>query len=667
LLQNAQDEVTMSTAPQPSYAAEERTDPHDERAALALPLTARERRIVAALAAAAMPQGEVLEGGGEITVKRFERWLDGANEFQMRMIKGLLWAGELASVPITGRPLSTLPREKAIAFLEDWAESRLHLGRALLRAILSPIKVAHFDDAGQFARVACPSFHPKSLRLAEPARWTQQVTDGRAVEEDLELECEVVVVGTGAGGAACAYELASRGRAVLLIEEGDLHRRDSLIGRSQPMVKKLYRDQGLTIALGNLSAPVFAGRAVGGSTIVNSGTCYRATDRVFKRWRDELGLSISAESMDPYYARVESMLRVERAKMELTGGVGRVIARGADALQIKHHQPLLRNAPDCDGQGTCAFGCPTGAKRSTDVSYVPEALLRGAQLVTAARVDGIDVVGGRARGVRGALGSGKRFRIKADAVVIAGGALMTPLVLQKVCANSEYLGKNLSIHPATRVMALFDETIDMARGIPQGYTIEDWADEGIMFEGGSTPLDVTALGVPWAGRKFTRFMDQYRHIATFGLMIEDTSRGEVRPGMRGSPLITYNMNRADADKMTKAIAKLCEVFLAAGARRVAPFLPGMQEVSSMRDVARLREMTLSPGDLDVTAYHPLGTARIGTDPRTSVCGPDFETHEVAGLYVADGSAVPTALGVNPQLTIMALALQAAEIIDARLR
>ncbi len=634
----------------------------------ALKLTARERRIAAALAAAAIPAGKMFEAGGEATVRRLEQWLEGASDFQMRTVKGLLWAGELASVPTTGRPFSLLSREKAMAFLEAWSESRLHLRRMLLRAILSPIKVVHFDHAPTFAKVECPSFHHKRLPIAEPARWTQQVTDGKEASEDLELECEVVVVGTGAGGAAVAYELASRGRAVLLVEEGDLHRRDALSGRTQQMIKRLYRDQGLTIALGNVSAPVFAGRAVGGSTIVNSGTCYRATERVFRSWREEMGLAwFSADAMDPYYQRVESMLRVERAKMELTGGVGRVVSRGAESLGMKHH-PLMRNAPDCDGQGVCAFGCPTGAKRSTDVSYIPEALARGAQLVTAARVDGIDVVAGRARGVRGELGSGRRFRVKADAVVLAGGALMTPVILKNagVCTRSEYVGKNLSIHPAAKVIAIFDEHIDMARGIPQGYAIEDWADEGIMFEGGSTPIEIAAVGVPWAGRRFTHFMEQYRHMATFGVMIQDTSRGEVRPGMRGSPLITYNMNRNDTDRMTRGLAKLCEVFLAAGARRVATCLPGMQEVTSMRDVAKLREMTLSPGDIEIAAFHPLGTCRIGVDPRTSVCGPDFETHEVASLYVADSSAVPSSLGVNPQLTIMAMALRAGEIIDARL-
>jgi choline dehydrogenase-like flavoprotein len=632
-------------------------------------LTKHEARIAAALASAAIPPGEFLEGGGAVTVARLEAQLAPAGHAFRRSVKGLLWSAEAAAIAATGRPFSLLPRERATRLLESWQASSSHLRRSMLRAILTPIKAAHFDDPKMFNHVGCQhgSERPK-VRVEEAARFLQQVTDGRKADEDLELECEVVVVGTGAGGAACAYELASRGRAVLMLEEGDYHRRGSFTSRASEMSRKLFRDQGLTIALGNVGIPIWAGRAVGGSTIINSGTCYRATDRVFKKWREEHGLAgFSAESMAPYYERVERMLRVERAKRELTGGVGRVIARGADKLGFEH-SPIMRNAPDCDGQGVCCFGCPTAAKRSTDVSYVPEALVRGAQLVTAAKVEGIDVANGRATGVRGTLGSGKRFHVKAEVVVVSGGSLMSPVLLKStgVLRETPALGKNLSIHPASKVMAVFDEIIDMANAIPQGYAVDELADEGIMFEGASTPIDVTALAIPWVGPRFMAVMEKFRHLATFGFLVEDTARGEVRPGLKGSPLITYNVNAYDLQRMQRALAILCDIFLAAGARRVMPMVAGLEEISSPADVARLRTMKMSPGDFEITAYHPLGTCRIGADPRTSVCGPSHETHEVGGLYVVDGSSVPTPLGVNPQMTIMALALRAAEGIDRRL-
>jgi choline dehydrogenase-like flavoprotein len=626
--------------------------------------TERDARIVRSLAAAAMPSGDVLEGGGEVTRGRLERWLVGATPLQWAGVRALLWMAELAPFPLTGHMLSALPPERAAAFLESWARMRSPRWRALLRAALSPLKAAHFDDPKMRAHVGCRTLPVATPVQVERPRYLEQVTDGAIAREDLELECEVVVVGTGAGGAACAYELASRGRAVLMLEEGRYHRRDSFSSRPAPMTRKLYRDHGLTVALGNAYVPVWAGRAVGGSTTINSGTCYRTPDRVFRTWRDEGLAGFSAESLAPYYQRVEAMLQVTRAKMELTGGVGRVVARGADKLGYKN-APLLRNAPDCDGQGVCCFGCPTGAKRSTDVSYVPEALKRGAQLVTSARVTGIDLEGGRARGVRARLASGKTLRVRAAAVVVAGGALMTPLILAKTL-RSKMLGRNLSIHPAAKVMALFDELIDMDAAIPQGYMVEQFQDEGLMFEGGSTPLDITAVAVPWVGRRFMDLMEAYRRVATFGLMIADTSRGRVRPGPNGSPLLTYDLNAADTARMVRGIAILSDLFFAAGAKRVMPMVAGMEELGSVADVAALRSMKVRPGDFEVTAYHPLGTCRIGVDPKTSVLGPDHQSHEVAGLYVTDGSAVPTPLGVNPQMTIMAMALKAAEGIDARL-
>jgi hypothetical protein len=232
--------------------------------------------------------------------------------------------------------------------------------------------------------------------------------------------------------------------------------------------------------------------------------------------------------------------------------------------------------------------------------------------------------------------------------------------------KTPYVGKNLSIHPASKVMAVFDETIDMANGIPQGYAVDEFKEDGIMFEGASMPLDLVAVGVPWVGARFTEMMERYRNAATFGFMIEDTSRGSVRAGLGGSPLITYDMNGTDAQKMGRAVAILCEIFLAAGARRVAPMLPGFDEVRTTSDIAALRNTRFSPSEFEVTAYHPLGTCRIGVDPKTSVCGPDHETHEIESLFIADGSSIPSALGVNPQMTIMAMALRCAEIIDSRL-
>lgn len=633
-------------------------------------LSAREEEIVIALAEAVAPSGHGLPGGGRGTLERLRKFMRGNGvDFQLAY-RGLLWMVELSTLPRKGRPFSKLPREAREQYLDEWTDAPTHASRSALRAAITPLKYAHFDDPSMFEHVGCRYETPKVEREEQP-RWLAQVMDGRELGDagapELELEAEVVVIGTGAGGAAAAYELARRGKAVLMLEEGDYHRRSAFNGRAPDMTKLLYREKGVTIAWGNVGIPVWAGRMVGGTTAINSGTCYRTPGKVFEEWGGRFGLSMLSEAeMDPYYQRVESMLRVEPARAEHLGGVGRVVERGARRLGLLHHGPLRRNAPDCDGQGICCFGCPTGAKRSTDVSYVPAALERGAQLLTAAKASEVVIERGVARGVKGVLRNGRRFSVKAAAVVVAGGTFMTPLLLQRSGLRSKWLGKNLSIHPATKVVALFDEHVDQSRGIPQGYTIEDFAGEGIMLEGGSTPLDVTSVGVPWVGGRFMELMAKFNQLATFGLMVRDTARGEVRRGPGDKPLIIYNMNRADLVRMHAGVGRLVELFQAAGARRVFPFVAGSHEISTPAELAAFRQRKLRAGDIETTAFHPLGTCRLGTDPRQSVIGPDHQAHEVENLYVMDGSAIPSSLGVNPQLTIMALALRAAERLAAKL-
>lgn len=633
-------------------------------------LSARERRIALALAEASMPgRAGGLSGGNEETVQRFERLLVSLGPDAVRAAHAALWAAEVWTVRHGGgRPLTSLSPEARERALQAWSESGSRHERWMLRALVSPLKSAHFDHPSMFEHVGCRYGAPPPP-APERASWMQQVTDGRNVETDLTLDCEVVVIGTGAGGAAAAYELAKLGRAVLLLEAGDFHTRADFDGRAQTAHRKMYLGLGTTFALGNVAAPVWAGHGVGGSTTINSGTCYRAPSATLDRWGQRYGLSmLSADALAPYYERVESMLGVAEAPREHLGGSARVVARGAQLLGLSH-KPLARNAPGCDGQGVCCFGCPTGAKRSTDVSYVPEALKRGAQLVTGARVRRVNVEGGRARGVTARLASGRTLEVRAEAVVVAGGTLLTPLLLQKsgLCTRSGWLGKNLSIHPASKVMALFgDEVIDMSRGIPQSYTIDQYAGEGLMFEGGSTPLDVAAVAIPLVGRRFMDVMERYPNLATFGFMIQDKSRGSVRQGPNGVPLIFYDLVPGDVARMQRGIEILCDVFLKAGAERVLPMLHGCEEIRTEADLDRLRQMKLRAGDFEVTAFHPLGTCRMGTDPARSCVGPDHEAHDVDGLFVADGSAVPSSLGVNPQMTIMALALRAAEAIDGRL-
>jgi choline dehydrogenase-like flavoprotein len=462
------------------------------------------------------------------------------------------------------------------------------------------------------------------------------------------MRADVCVVGAGAGGAVVAAELAEGGANVVLLEQGPAHDADRFSARPPEMLARLYRDGGQSATIGRPPILLPLGRGLGGTTLVNSGTCFRTPPHVLERWRSDFGIDVDEESLRPCFERVERALSVAEVSPELAGGNAAVARRGAERLGWSHGY-LRRNARGCVGSGVCVYGCPTSAKQHTGITYVPRAQAAGARVLTGADVDRVLVRGGRARGVLARVEGQGATEVDAERVVLACGAIHTPLLLARsgLGRGSGELGRNLSIHPATAGFALMDEVVDMARGVPQSFYVDEFAERGVMFEGVAGPPAYAAMSLPLKDGEHRRAMAQYRHLAQFGLMVSDHSRGSVR-SLAGRAVIRYDLCEDDVARFSFGLARLRELFEAAGAREV--YLPLPEGVAPERLRAR---------DLRLMAFHPLGTARAHADPRRGVTDASLGVHGVSGLYVADGSAVPSSLGVNPQLTIMALATRLA--------
>lgn len=630
-------------------------------------LSEHQHRTLIAVAETALPPGRFIPGANEATVEKVEAFIEKLPSQLSFGLKGLLRGLDAASWLSEMRPFVRVKPEKRLALLDSWRTGDV-LRRLMLRALVSPLKLAHFDDPGIYKQLGCVYDIERAKGEAKPAYMRDRVHRADELGGDLALECDVVVVGTGAGGAVVGRELAEAGLAVVFVEEGHYYDRTQFTGRAFEMQQKLYRRGGSTFSVGNVGIPIPIGQSVGGTTTINSGTCYRTPDRVLRDWQRDLGLDeLGPDQLGPYFDRVESVLQVEQARADLLGGNGRVIARGCDALGFTRHGPLKRNAPACDGQGVCCWGCPTDAKRSTNVSYIPLALRAGAELFAGARMTRIIVDGGKARGVVATTAQGHVLTVRARTVVIACGSIMTPIVLgqQGLGGRSGQLGKNLSIHPACGAIAEFDEQITPWKGIPQGYSIEELHEEGILYEGASVPLEMAMNVTQLIGPELIRLAENFDHVASFGFMVEDTSRGSVREVM-GQPMIQYWLQDKDVAHIKRGIDVLAQVYFAAGAKRVHTPIAGFDILESEADLSKLRRANVKAWDLDLSAYHPLGTARMGTDEASSVVDANHEMHDVPGLFVVDGSAVPTALGVNPQVTIMAMATRAAEKIAAKL-
>ncbi len=633
----------------------------------------RERKILRAVAEAALPEGQRFPAAGDAAVDKLEAGLAELPASAQRAYRAAIWSFDSIARARKLRGLAKLTPARRLELLESWRTGSLPR-RLALRGLIAPLKAAHFDDPAMFRQVGCAyQFDVGAPGGEEKPRYMQERVHGadELSDENVDIDCDAVVIGTGAGGAVVAKELAEAGHAVAIIEEGEYFGRQDFGGRPLAMQRKLYRDMGATFSMGNTGIPIPLGKTVGGSTTINSGTCYRTPERVLRRWRDEFGLEdLGPGRLDTYFERVEQALGVAPAQPEHLGGAARVIARGCDRLGYRRHKALSRNAPGCDGQGVCCFGCPTDAKRSTNLSYVPMALRAGAELFCGVKARRILTESGRAAGVEASVAGGETARtltIRARAVVVACGSIMTPVLLQEngLCGRSGELGKNLTIHPAMGSLALFDEDISGFRAIPQGYAIEEFHDEGLLYEGASTPLDLTMTAVPQIGPELIQLAESFDRVAMFGVMIEDTSRGRVRAA-RGRPLITYNLGERDVARLKRGVEILARVFFAAGAHAVYPLVHGFDKFENEKDMRRFRNATLSASDFELSAYHPLGTARMGHDPARSVVGPTHEAHDVPGLFITDGASVPSSPAVNPQVTIMAMATRAAEHISRAL-
>ncbi|MBI2966712.1 MAG: GMC family oxidoreductase [Bacteroidetes bacterium] len=495
------------------------------------------------------------------------------------------------------------------------------------------------------------------------------IVDSSALATDFHETADAVVVGSGAGGAPMAFALASAGMKVYLIEEGKQYDISGFKRNSWKVMRDMYRDSGTVLTLGVPSIPLPLGNALGGTTIINSGTCFRTPENVLSQWKKQSGLTgLEYSRLIPHFETVEKMLGISDATEETVGANNILFAEGAKKLGL-HPKPLPRNAPGCKGAGLCVFGCPNGAKQSMEKSFIPAASQKGAAVITSARVEKILIENKKAKSVSGSFRDGNKnkrgiFRIDAPVIILSCGAIYTPYLLlkNKLANSSGQAGKNLHIHPAAKVVGLFKDKINSWSGIPQGYYVDDYAHEGIMFEGFFLPPTFLSFALPAFGMDLKKYMAGYCKMAGFGIMVTDTSRGKVTVGIDNAPMVFYSVNRADTEKIKKGIEIASRVYFAAGAEKILVPLLGFDEITSPEELKILHEAEIKPSQLELSAFHPMGTCRMGDNPKQSVVNSYLETHDVKGLYIADASVFPSSLGVNPQVTIMALSLWCAENI-----
>ncbi len=482
-----------------------------------------------------------------------------------------------------------------------------------------------------------------------------EVLDGRQVRRRLRWMADVAVVGSGPAGAAVASALAAAGLDVVVLEEGHRHLPGELPASGVRAMAAAYRDLGTSVTLDRDPLPYLQGRAVGGTSVVNGAICWSFPEDVHRSWvaaDGPLGEALPFEAIARHERALVERLHIRPTTPAEGGEKAARMAAGADALGWAH-RPIRRNVSGCRGSGRCLQGCPHGAKLSMDRTLLPDAVRDGARVLSGVRVDRVTTDRRGASGVLGTTAAGAPVEVRVwRGVVLAASAIQTPELLLRSGLGQGPVGDHLSGHPGVSVTGRFDRDVGPLRGATQGHEVTGLRGQGLKFETLGFDASILASRLPGVGRALRERLDALDHHLVFGAALRTEGRGRVRAGWR-RPRVWLPATPADQQLARSAARRLGELLLAAGATEVYVGLPDVPE--RVRDARELAPLD-GPGPAPPRSVtHLFGTARMGSDPATSVVRPDFRHHHVPGLWVADSSVFPTNLGVNPMLPILAVA------------
>ncbi len=473
------------------------------------------------------------------------------------------------------------------------------------------------------------------------------------------LGCDVVVVGSGAGGSAAAAQLSGAGLDVIVLEMGERSLPSDFTQREEEMIPRLFQDAGARTTTDG-AITVLQGKGVGGSTLHNLNLCKRVPDALLNRWAEESGLAELPDQLAGAYDTMEATLGVHPVPLEKMNENNRLFQEGCAALDW-NAGPLQHNRQGCIGSGFCELGCAYDAKMNAARVLLPAAVASGARVLSQVRACQIRHRFGRAIGVQGKNKAGFPVRIDARAVVLAASATGSAALLLASGLQDRHrqVGAGLHLHPGASVGAWFGRPVRGWEGIPQSWECTEFLD----------PVDSAkrcwllpvfghpvgaASSLPGFGAEHNKWMSRYTHMAAASAMLHDHSTGRVLATRDGTPRIRYRLSQEDAHHLSRGVAAAAEILLAAGAKEVLMPQDNGLVVTRPSEARAAADLPIRSHAPTLVAVHPMGGLCMGVNPRRSATDPSGRLHCAKGVWVADGSLVPTSTGGPPQLTIYAL-------------
>ena len=544
------------------------------------------------------------------------------------------------------------PRREAV--LRSWRDSRVPLRRAGFQALRKAALGYAYMLPGRWEEIGYPG--PPGVLPDAPAPALQPIEP----TGELELDCDVCVVGSGAGGGVAAAVLAAAGLDVVVLEAGAYWSECDFDGAERTAFSRLYRAAG-TSSTDDQGVTLIAGACLGGGTVVNYSTAFRTPDDVLAEWE---GLGVPAAPLNASLDAVCERLGVNTDNNQPSRR-DQVLRRGLESLGWDVGS-LPRNAIGCEQGarcGFCGYGCPFGAKQSTARTWLVDAAAAGARIVVGAKARRVLIEGGAAIGV-----DAGPVQVRSRAVVAAAGAIDTPALLLRSGLANPNVGRWLRLHPGTPLLGIFDEEIrpwegtlqtlysDRHRFLDGGY--------GVKYETVPAHPALGASAVPWEGAAaHAELMSRLPQLAAIAVFARDRDSGRVRIARNGEPIVTYRLSEDDGRRLATGMDGGARILAAAGAREI---FTSNARMCRWDDGFPAEALRFGAGRGSLYSLHIMGSARMGGSASMSAAQPTGETWDVKNLVVADGSALPTASGVNPMVTIQAVAHSNAQRLAERL-
>ncbi len=499
------------------------------------------------------------------------------------------------------------------------------------------------------------------------------------ITESTTLYTDVLVIGSGAGGGVVAGELSADGKEVIVVEKGAYYTDDLFSGRELAS-QSLFEKNGL-LTTSDLSMSILAGSTLGGGTTINWAASLRTPEDVLYEWEHDYGFT-GASGVE-FQLSLNAVLKRMNVGLEDSpvNGLNTTLERGCKALGYDM-TTIPRNVKGCEECGFCNFGCTFGAKQGTVKTYLQDAHQRGTRILVNASVQRLLIERGQVLGaelcVQAADGVRHTVTIRSKYVVVAAGSIHTPALLMRSGLSNANIGANLHLHPVTVTYGLFDEPIAGWQGPPmtrlsRQFTNLDGHGYGVRLETAPVHPGLAAATFPWeSGATHKRMMSNLYTMSNIIAITRDRHGGRVTLNARGEPLLHYKLHPFDAAHLLKGLVESLRVHIAAGAKEVSSphnrqMLYRPADGGSLDDfLHQVEARGLHSNAYSLFSAHQMSSCRIGGDSATGALDPAGQSYEVRNLYVADGSVLPTASGVNPMVSIMATAHFLAQRIKSRM-